>query len=215
MTDLQQYWDESHVSYSQQNWIDKPSIFATEVKNYLPRSGKLLDLGAGQGQDSRHFAKNGFDVVAVDLSQHALDLAKEKSDNEGLSIDYQQLDFSEPLPFNNEEFDVVYSHLGLHYFCKDDTVKLFGEINRVLKKSGVFATLLNTIIDPELQEYGYEEVEPHYFKHLESGVCKSYFSPEYVKEISKGLLKVVLLDEEGKSYKDKNKNLIRFIGKKE
>lgn len=214
MSDLQQYWDESHVSYSQQGWIDKPSIFVEEISGHLPKKGKVLDLAAGQGQDSRYFAKCGYEVVSVDLSEHALELSKEKSEKENLSIDFRNLDFTEPLPFDDEEFDVVYAHLGLNFFCREDTIKIFGEINRVLKAGGTFATLLNTIVDPQLQEYGYEEVEPHYYKHLETGVCKSYFSVDYMSEIIKGLFEPVLLDAQGKSHKDEHQNLIRFVGHK-
>ena len=214
MTSLQQYWDEAHVDYSQKDWIDKPSLFWEQIIDTLPANGRVLDLAAGQGQDARAFAKRGYAVVATDFSEHALELAREKALAEGLDIEIQPSDLMHPLPFEDEAFDVVYSHLGLHYFCKDDTLRLLREIHRVLKPGGVFATLLNTVVDPQLQEYGFEEVEPHYFRHLETGVCKSYFSVEYMTELTHNLFSPTLLDANGVSHKDEHQSLIRFVGRK-
>ena len=54
------FWNEKHIDYSSKNWINKPTIFAQEVVSFFPRRGKLLDLGAGQGQDSRYFGPPSF-----------------------------------------------------------------------------------------------------------------------------------------------------------
>lgn len=214
MTQLQQYWDEAHVRYSQQDWIDKPSLFFEQIIDTIPANGRVLDLAAGQGQDARAFAKRGYSVVATDISEQALVLARDKATAEGLVIDTLQSDLLHPFEFEDNAFDIVYSHLGLHYFCKDDTVRLLKEIHRVLKPNGVFATLLNTVVDPQLQEYGFEEVEPHYFRHLETGVCKSYFSVEYMAELTHNLFTPILLDANGISHKDDHQSLIRFVGRK-
>ncbi len=45
--DAKKYWVSGHKKYLITPWIDKPSIFATQVIGYLPQKGKLLDLGAG------------------------------------------------------------------------------------------------------------------------------------------------------------------------
>ncbi|MDH5746580.1 MAG: class I SAM-dependent methyltransferase [Candidatus Bathyarchaeota archaeon] len=38
---------------------------------------KVLDLGCGVGRHCIYLAKNGFDVIGVDVSKHALIMAKE------------------------------------------------------------------------------------------------------------------------------------------
>ena len=57
--------------YKNQDWINKPNIFAQEVLEYIPSSGTMLCLGDGQGQDSRFFAQKGYAVTATDLSDKA------------------------------------------------------------------------------------------------------------------------------------------------
>lgn len=214
MTNIQQHWDESHVRYSQQEWIDKPSKFAEEILSYLPPKSQLLELAAGQGQDSRFFATHGFKVVCTDFSPKALEIASDKAQKAGLYIQTVELPLLSTFPFEDASFDVVYSHLGLQYFCKDDTLSIIKEIHRVLKPNGIMCLLLNTVLDPEIQEFGYEEVEPHFYQHLETGVCKSYFSAPYLSELTAGLFEPIVLDEKGHSYKDQNTNLVRFVGKK-
>ena len=126
------YWNNKHLDYAKKDWIDKPTIFAQFVLGYLPKSGKLLELGAGHGQDSRFFTKKGFSVISTDFSETALKFIKEKSAKEGLLIRTKLIDLSKKLPFENNSFDIVYAHLSLHYFDKTTTVELFNEIFRIL-----------------------------------------------------------------------------------
>ncbi len=58
-----QSWNQLHKQYKDTDWIDKPNIFATEIIQYLPRLGKLLDLGAGQGQDTKARLKGNFRLL--------------------------------------------------------------------------------------------------------------------------------------------------------
>ncbi len=133
-------WDAQHEQYAQKDWINKPSIFAEWVIQYFPPHGTLLDLGGGQGQDAQFFLEKGYAVTLVDFAESALSKAKERillSYSEKLSIKHH--DMTEPFPFQKESFDIVYSHLSLHYFTKEKTRAIFQEIHRVLKPGGVLA----------------------------------------------------------------------------
>lgn len=205
-------WENKHQNYSQQDWINKPSIFAEQALQYFPKSGKLLELGSGQAQDGCYFAGEGFSVIASDLEDSALELAKQKIAKMGVDVEVQKIDMRDELPFASESFDVVYAHLSLHYFNHDTTTRLIGEVHRILKPGGVLAFLVNSINDPE---YGQgEEIEPDYFRTEK--MAKRYFSAntarKYVESFDIGIL-----DELGETYKDAAKgvhNLVRFIGVK-
>ena len=69
-------WQDLHKDYKNRDWIDKPSLFAETAITYFPSKGRVLDLGAGQGQDSRYFAEHGYDVVSTDLEETALEQSK-------------------------------------------------------------------------------------------------------------------------------------------
>ncbi|MBC7581586.1 class I SAM-dependent methyltransferase [Aeromicrobium sp.] len=206
--DIQQYWDKAHDKYAATDWIDKPSLFAEWALQYLPHGGALLDLGAGQAQDSCFFAGKGFDVIATDLSAHALDLAKAKF----LAAEFQVVNMAMPLPYSDEQFEVVYAHLSVHYFDSSQTHKLFAEIRRVLKPGGVFAALCNSDQDPEISEG--QEIEPNYIEI--DGITKRYFNPNDAKEFTKEF-EIVVADDQGTTYKDEAKgvhNLVRLVAMK-
>lgn len=144
------YWDKQHTKYKEEDWIDLPSIFAEFAIKYFPESGRILELGAGQGQDSRYFAKHGYYVVSTDNNPVALKESKEKLEEQKLNnIELENVLLGHKLPYKDGEFDVVYAHLSLHYFDDKTTKAVFNEIYRVLKKDGIFAFFTNSTSDPE------------------------------------------------------------------
>ena len=178
----------------------------------MPENGRLLDLGAGQGQDSIYFAKQGFEVTCTDIEDGALEIARTNAEKEGVVIATKNVDLAKPLPFGGDSFEVIYAHLSLHYFTSATTQSLIDEIHRVLVPGGVLAFMVNSVSDPE---YGTgEQIEPDYF--LTEGTQKRYFSTKTASTFLKAF-ETIVLDDEGSSYKDQAKgvhNLIRFVGRK-
>jgi SAM-dependent methyltransferase len=202
MTD--DYWAKLHSMYSQQDWATKPSLFADTVKDYLPKSGKLLELGAGLGQDSAYFADLGYQVTATDLNVDKLEQLA------GNKFNVQAVDLRMPLPYGDATFDVVYAHLSLHYFDNRTTEQIFGEIGRVLKPDGILAFFTNSTDDPEYNTG--TQIESNYFSI--EGTPKRYFSAQSAIQFAHAF-NPLLADNNGETYKDSAKGihrLIRFIG---
>ncbi len=210
---LKEYWTEMHQRYSAHGLGVRTTKFAQEVVEYLPKSGSLLDLGAGQGQDSRFFAEHGFTVTSTDLTPAPLELSKALAEKAGLTITFQEVDVSQPLPFADSTFDVVYSHMALHYFDKHATEQMFADIHRVLKPNGILATLLNTTADPEITNPDFRKIEQDFYQSP-TGILKRYFSVESMRTFTMNYFEEIILDTNGKTYKDDIETLIRFIGKK-
>ncbi|NQV12604.1 class I SAM-dependent methyltransferase [Candidatus Uhrbacteria bacterium] len=206
------YWTKGHKRYESKEWASKPTIFSSIAIEHFPESGKVIDLGAGLGQDSIFFAQSGYNVILTDINAKAFEVARKIAGD--LDIDYEVVDLQDPLPFDDSIFDVVYSHLGLHYFNEEDTRGIFKEIHRVLKPDGVIAALFNTIEDPEIDSSDFEKLEDHFYIEKPTGLKKAYFDTEYAKRMTSGLFEPILLDAKGETYKDDIKTLIRFIGSK-
>jgi ubiquinone/menaquinone biosynthesis C-methylase UbiE len=176
----------------------------------LPQ-GKLLDLGAGQGQDSRYFAQNGYAVLCTDFCEFALDLAQKKAQQNNLPIEFRTLDLRKPLSIASASFDIVYSHLALHYFDETTTQTLIAEIHRVLKKGGIFAVLLNNAADPEYLQPGYKQLQSHFYL-APWGETKRFFTVESLQAMTQDFFQHIVIDDKGKTVKDNEVPLIRFIG---
>ena len=202
-------WDNKHIKYSTEEWIDVPTIFAKQVIKYFPKGAKILDLGAGQGQDSRYFVKNGFDVVSTDFSDEANRLSQEKALHENLNFKIEKLDLTERFPFDNEIFDIVYIHLSLQFWNKEKTAEILDEIVRVLKTKGLLASMFNTIDDPEVKK---SRLTPDGCYMTPSGLTKSFYTVDDIANLTTGVFEPIILDSKGETHKDEVKTLIRFLG---
>ena len=208
------YWDEALKRYATKDWVNKPTLFVEQIHQYLPAQGNLLELGSGQGQDALYFAKHGYAVTATDLVDTGLKECEAKAKAENLNINFQIVDIGQTLPFDDSSFDIVYSHLGLHYLNKEGTEQLFREIHRILKPGGILASLFNTIDDPEIHSSGFEKIEENYYREVAFDFYKRFFSVEETQQLIQGLLEPLLLDNKGETYKDEIKTLIRLIARK-
>lgn len=96
-------------------------------------TGKVLDAGGGTGKWARMFARRGYEVTVLDLSQEMLEQGVEYAKQEGLEnkIKFIRGDICE-LPFPNNEFDIVISQ-GNPVCYSEDPYKAIYELNRVAK----------------------------------------------------------------------------------
>jgi len=209
--DIQDFWQKKLQKYSSEEWSEKPSIFVQEVEKYFPKNGKVLELGAGLGQDVRYLANKGFQVMSTDVSEFGLGFAKEKAKDLS-NIEFKQVDMGKPLEFEKESFEVIYSHLGIHYFDKKRTTELFKEMKDILKPGGILAIIVNSTDDPEIKDY--KELEKDYYED-DKGLWKRFFNIDTLKGLAEGF-EILILDNSGTAFKDNVKNvsgLIRFVGR--
>jgi 2-polyprenyl-3-methyl-5-hydroxy-6-metoxy-1,4-benzoquinol methylase len=69
------------------------------------KSSTILDIGCGTGRHSIELTKRGYHVTGIDLSDSALQRAREKAAEQHLVIDFQKHD-ARQMPFANE-FDLA------------------------------------------------------------------------------------------------------------
>lgn len=136
---MSEIWDRV---YSKNSFFfgEEPSSFAILCYEDLSKYGctKLLELGCGQGRDTIFFALKGLDVHAIDSSKVAIKNLNERTRRENVSINLKNFDAKRGLPFDNNYFDVVYSHMFYNMNFTDDHLKfLFSESSRVLKDNGL------------------------------------------------------------------------------
>lgn len=135
-------WTNLHKNYSKQDWINKPSIFAEQSLEYFPKHGRLLEIGAGHGQDGIYFASRGFDVTSTDLEITSLNKNILGAHAEvQAKISAEQLDLRNPFHFD-EKFDVIYAHLSLHYFDINGRLKRYLDTEEAKSFARHFAPLL-------------------------------------------------------------------------
>lgn len=101
------FWDR-HWSGMTRPSSGRPSAALERLVAGRP-AGRAVDLGCGRGDDAVWLAKNGWQVVAVDVSQSALDAVKRSAEKAGVAgqITWERHDLSKTLP--DGPFDLVLS----------------------------------------------------------------------------------------------------------
>ena len=135
---------------------------------------KILDLGTGTGYLAFPFAEKykQTEIVGLDIVEKALEENRKRAEEEGLNnlhfVNYAGTAF----PFEDHSFDMVITRYALHHFpAIKDT---FREINRVLKKNGLFF-----LSDPAPNDDDTERFVDEYMQMKKDGHIKFYTRQEW------------------------------------
>ena len=156
--------------------VGNPSKELTElVKDMTPCSA--LDVGCGTGTEAIYLARNGFKISAIDISETAIQIAKDKAEKEKVSIDFKVGSVLN-LPFASNVFRFVNDRGCFHAIEPKDREKFVSEINRVLKPGGVYLMLCFSDKEPE------NDKEPYRFSEIEiRNIFSRYFVIKQIKPI--------------------------------
>lgn len=170
-------WEKVNTNF----WKEPSSEYYYIAHTWAKRGFKnVLDLGCGLGRHALAFRNDGFNVSACDLSEYAINYARNAAKE--CKINDIQFDVCDmlTLPYRDNSFDAVFAY---HVISHTDSVgiqKIADELKRILKPSGelyidfiskeapqfINATNRiddNTIIMEEIEEeYGI----PHYFAEI-------------------------------------------------
>jgi len=97
---------------------------------------RVLDVACGTGNQSVPAARTGANVFGLDIAPNLLEQARERAQKENLKITFVEGD-AEQLPYDNGEFDVVFSMFGAMFAPRPERV--VSEFLRVCRPGGMIA----------------------------------------------------------------------------
>lgn len=107
------------------------------IHRYLPAGSSVLDVGAGTGRYSIALAREGFDVTALELMEHHIEIfASHLTESDHIRLEQgNALDLSR---FPGRTFDGVLLFGPLyHLYSHKDKLQVLREAKRVVKDDGV------------------------------------------------------------------------------
>ena len=103
-------------------------------QDFIESENDVLEVGCGTGLNTEWLAAQAGHVVATDVSGEMLARARERLENDSVTL--QQLDVTEPWPFEARRFDAVVATLVLEHV--EALGPVFREARRTLRDGGTF-----------------------------------------------------------------------------
>ena len=144
---------------------------------------KVLGLASGGGQQMPIFAALGAQCTILDYSPKQLESEKIVAQREGYDIRIIRGDMTKPLPFRDEEFDIIFHPVSNCYVEKVEPI--FAECFRILKHGGILlcglGNEINYLVDENETTISNEMpfnplTNDRYRKQLEEEDCGMQFS---------------------------------------
>lgn len=112
---------------------------------------KILGLASGGGQQMPVFSALGADCTVLDYSSLQLESERFVAEREGYDIRIIRGDMTKPLPFPDDEFDMIFHPVSNCYV--EDVRPIWKECYRILKPGGVLLSgtdhYINYIVDSD------------------------------------------------------------------
>jgi ubiquinone/menaquinone biosynthesis C-methylase UbiE len=98
---------------------------------------EVIDLGCGEGTNTRHFARLGGHITGIDLSEKMIAYAQAQEAADPFGITYQIGSFSDLSAYGDERFDIALSTMAL--MDGPDFPAAMQAVYRVLRPGGFVA----------------------------------------------------------------------------
>ena len=174
-------------------------ITTNYIDKYLKEGDKILEVGAGTGRYSLHYADKGYDVTSIEYVENNLNLLKSKI-NSNMKIIAEQGDAIDLSRFDDNSFDITLI-LGplYHLYTDQDINKAIDEAIRVTKKNGkifiAFLTNDSIVLSWILKKHNFDKKG---YSFDENFTMKrhpnEYFSAFYIDEFE-NIMKNKLVDK--------------------
>ena len=174
------FWDERYRREGH-IWGETPSVVAPAVARFFQAHGlrRVGIPGCAYGRHCLYFARQGFRVVGLDLSEAGVALAGAAARAAGVTVAVTAGD-ALALPIRDGVFEGIFAFNLLHLFLADGRARCAGELCRILRPGGWLCATLFATEDPSCGKG--QMVEPNTFDDR-GGRPAHYFTAPEVKDL--------------------------------
>jgi len=118
-----------------------PDILCDLIKSKNLSPGKVIELGCGVGNYIRYFSGMGFDATGVDISEKAIEIARELAQKTGVTCEFIVADVLGDMSEIKRKYDFVYDWELLHHIYPEDRIKYIENVYKLLKPEGHYMSV--------------------------------------------------------------------------
>lgn len=175
-------WNMCKVPYTQLPDLSYIPRIAEELNKVSAK--KVLDLGCGSGWLAVYLARQGFEVVGVDVSAQAINLANTWANQEELKISFQVGDASK-LQYEAGSFDAVVANSIFEHFPIKQAQLMTDKVNSLLNEGGVFVGCFDKVGGGPGEYYTLEDGTHVYTDKARKGMMLRRYSLEELQDLFK------------------------------
>jgi ubiquinone/menaquinone biosynthesis C-methylase UbiE len=152
------------------------------VEKFLKPKSNILELNAGTGIDALHFASQGHNIHATDVSDGMIAQIKKKTalPAAGSRITYQQLPYDQIDTVTQRNFDYVFSNFG-GLNCTADLREVTRHLPALLKPGGYATWVIMPPLCPWELLSVFKGRWRHAFRRLKKGGVIAHVEGEYFR----------------------------------
>ncbi len=127
-------------------------------RRHLPKETKrILELACGTGALACDFAREGYEVTALDLSEQMLSVASERAQEEGVTVQFVQGDMMDLSEVGTYEAITCFSDSLCYMPDRQSVQQVFDSVYQALEQDGTFIFDVHSLfqVDEVFPEYSY------------------------------------------------------------
>lgn len=121
------------------------------IRAFNVKPGKGLDIGCGTGDNIIWLSRQGFKMTGIDLSETAIEQARQKAKHENIQASFYAMDFlNDKVPENSYTF--AFDRGCFHTFDSDEERSAYAmNVHQLLQNDGLWLTLAGNFDDGRLE----------------------------------------------------------------
>ncbi|MBD3217881.1 MAG: methyltransferase domain-containing protein [candidate division Zixibacteria bacterium] len=169
------------------NRSEPPQILVDAVESGNIKPCKTVDLGCGAGNYSIWLAKHGFNVTGIDISERAVQHARQAAEGADVKCNFHVRDIIGDLSEFKGSFDFALDWELLHHIFPEDRPKYVKNVHDMLKPDGRYFSL------------GFSEGDPSFggegkFRETPIGTVLYFSSEDELEELFHPFFKIIAIN---------------------
>ena len=172
----QSIWEKEYKN-ADNLWGSVPNSTLSRYVEMLPVNGEVLDIGIGEGRNALFFAKQGFAVEGIDISQTAISRCLELSKEHNLNIKAKVQDITS-FEIEPNKYSLIILSNVLTFFDDNDIKLIIKKVKNGLAKNGLVYINVFDEYEPGREKAleKYEELANNTFYNKDSNLIIHYFT---------------------------------------
>ncbi|XXM72399.1 class I SAM-dependent methyltransferase [Lysinibacillus sphaericus] len=180
-------WEHQYAKKEKNLWGLKPIDTLVEYASLVEQSGKVLDLGMGEGRNALYYAGKGFNVEGIDISETAVNRAISIAEDHGLRLEAKVNDLIS-LEIEENAYSVIILANVLTFFKDEEIKQVIDKAKKGLMEGGLLYINAFNTQDPSYEKnvMNAEKISDHTFYRSKSDSYIHFFTRKELESYFEG-----------------------------